>query len=72
MKLTDVAAMAVDAQRELMTANNIARAVLPAEGRSHLARYADMHRARLAVCAEHFAAVAAANDTAFHPEPETA
>jgi len=68
--LQQLVGMAVDAQRELVTTNNIARAPLPADRRRGLAQYAEVQRARLAVCAEHFAALAPANDGAFTPSPE--
>ncbi|WP_225784684.1 hypothetical protein [Xenophilus sp. Marseille-Q4582] len=70
MLIRQIADVAVDAQRELMQANDVARSPqVPAGPRQTLARYAAVQRARLAVCAEHFAALQPANDPAMEAVP---
>jgi hypothetical protein len=69
MTLTQVAAMAADAQSKLHVLNVAARA--GAEART-INVLRDMHRTRLAVAAELFADTRAVNDTAFQTAPELA
>lgn len=69
MNLRLVTAVAVDAQAAVHHLNNAARRVgLSPTGEA----VREAHRSRLAVCAEHFAALAPANDSVFTPafEPE--
>lgn len=71
MNLSQVAAVAVDAQAAVHHLNNAARAVgLNPKGQA----VRDAHRSQLAVCAEYFASAAAMNDATFAPssEPELA
>jgi len=58
--------MAVDAQARLMGINDAARVMTGPVIEAHR----NLQRARLAVCAEHFAALVPANDEAFTPAPE--
>jgi hypothetical protein len=70
MNLSQIAAVAVDAQAAVHHLNNASRAVdLSETGKA----VRDAHRSRLAVCAEYFAGAAAMNDELFVPsEPEQA
>lgn len=70
MLIRQIADVAVNAQRELMLANAVARSPQLLDRPSEtLARYADVQRARLAVCAEHLAALQPANDPAMEAVP---
>jgi hypothetical protein len=69
MTLTQVAAVAADAQGALFILNVAARNMGETPP---IVALRDVQRARLAVCAEHFAAAAPANDVAFESTPELA
>lgn len=67
MTLTQVAAVAADAQGALFILNVAARNMGETPP---IVALRDVQRSRLMVCAEHFAAAAPANDAAFVPTPE--
>lgn len=69
MTLTQVAAVAADAQRALFILNVAARNMGAIEP---IVAQREVHRSRLMVCAEYFAAAVPANDGAFAPAPELA
>jgi hypothetical protein len=69
MTLTQVAAVAADAQGALFILNVAARNMGAIEP---IVAQREVHRSRLMVCAEYFAAAAPANDVAFESTPELA
>lgn len=70
--LQQLVGIALNAQRELQQAQEAIRMSMSPASRCGLVWCVEVHRARLAVCAEHFAGIPAVNDSPFNPEPEVA